>query len=176
MKTLAVIANLIATSLAIIASLSKGNKMKHILALVMFSNLLVVVGYILSGTGINGAISGILACTQTLINYFFEAKGKPVPKALIAVYILSFIVVNLVVGGISFYTFIAILACIAFIASILQKNGKNYRICAIANTVLWVAYDLLTRTYSAIITHGTLLCVSLIGFLVHDIKKQKKES
>ncbi len=175
MKRLAVIANLIGLALVITASLSKGSKIKTILALVLFGNLFVSAGYILSGTGINGAASGILACVQTLINYFFEAKGKPVPKTLIAIYILSFVAVNLVVGGVNFYTFLAILACIAFIASILQKNGKNYRICAIANTVLWIAYDLLTHTYSAIITHGTLLCVSLVGFFVHDIKKQQKQ-
>ena len=171
MQVLSVIANLIGLSLVILASLSKGSKMSTILALVLFGNLFVAAGYLLGGTGINGAASGLLASAQTFINYFFEKKGKPIPKILIGIYALSFIALNIFIGTFNFYSIIVILACLAFLASILQKNGQNYRICAIANTLLWIIYDLLTHSYSAIITHGTLFAVNVVGFIINLKKK-----
>ena len=175
MQQLSLIANLLGLALVIMASLSKGSKIKTILILVILGNFSIAMGYILGGTGINGAVSCLLGCTQALINYFFESKGKPVPKFLIGIYALSFIVINILVGGLNFYTFLAILACLAFIASILQKNGRNYRLCAIANTLIWIIYDILTHSYTAIVTHGTLLVVSVVGLLVHDLKKKESK-
>ena len=34
----------------------------------------------------------------SIINYFFESKGKPLPKWLIGIYMAAFVGVNLVVG------------------------------------------------------------------------------
>lgn len=171
MQTLAFITNLLGLGLAITASLIKGKKIKTILLLVILSNSLIAIGYLLSGTGINGAASCLLACAQALINCFFEAKSKPLPKLLIGIYLLSFVIINIAVGGLNVGTVIAILACTAFVASISQKSGKNYRIGVMANCILWLIYDIITESYSAIITHTVLLAVSTVGFIVHDIRK-----
>ena len=172
MQTLAFIINILGLGLAITASLIKGKKIGTILLLVLLSNSLIAIGYLISGTGINGAASCLLACAQTFINYFFEAKSKPLPKALSGIYLMSFIVVNIAVGGMSIATVLAILACASFVASISQKNGKNYRLCAMTNCIFWLVYDLITASYSATITHGTLLAVSAAGFIIHDIRKK----
>ena len=173
MQTLALIANLLGLGLAITASLIKGKKIGMILVFVLFSNFMIASGYLLAGTGMNGAASCLLACVQVIINSVFESKNKPISKWLIGIYLLSFIVVNILVGSLGIATVIAILACSAFVASISQKNGKGYRICTIANCILWLTYDILTTSYSAIITHGVLLAVSVAGLLMHDIKKNK---
>ncbi len=171
MQTLALITNLLGLGLAITASLIKGRRIKTILLLVLLSNSLIAAGYLLAGTGINGAASCLLACTQALINCFFEAKSRPLPKLLIGAYLLSFIIINIAVGGLNAGTLIAILACAAFVASISQKSGRNYRICVMANCILWLVYDIITGSYSAIVTHATLLAVSMVGFIVHDMRK-----
>ena len=173
MRELAFILNIIGLAFCIFSSLIKGEKITKILILVLIGNMLVALGYICDGSGINGAASGILACVQIFINFLFQRKNKPIPIWLIGIYALSFIVVNLIVSGISFPTVLSILACMAFIMTILQKNGKNYRICGIINTVIWIVYDLVTASYPALITHGTILAVTVVGVLIHDLKRKK---
>ena len=175
METAAFILNLIGLFLSILASLIKGEKMKKTLFLILLGNLLVAIGFLLSGVGINGAASGILACVQVAINYVFESKNKPIPKWLIAIYAVLFIAVNIWVGGIAISTVFAILACMAFVASIVQKNGKSFRACAIINTVFWLIYDLIVFSVNGLITHGTILVMNIIGVLIHDLKIKKKK-
>ena len=173
MTTLAFIANLTGLGAVMIASLIKGNKITKTLILLWLGNFLVSAGYILSGTGIAGAASGMLACVQISINYFFERKNRPVPLWLIGIYMLCFAAMNLAIEGIAVSTALATLACFAFVISILQKSGKNYRICGIVNTILWSTYDIITHSFNALLTHGTLLAVNIFGFVIHDIRKKK---
>ena len=63
-----------------------------------------------------------------------------------------------------------------FLACILQKNGKNFRICGILNTFVWIIYDILTHSYGAIMTHGMLLIVNVIGLAIHDIKRKETKN
>ena len=173
MKELAFILNILGLAFVLASLLIKGEKITKILILVLIGNALVAIGYLCAGTGINGAASGFLASIQILINFIFQKKSKPIPKWLIGIYAISFIIMNLVVSKISVSAIIAILACMAFISTIIQKNGKNYRLCVIANTTLWIVYDIITQSYSALITHGSIFVVNTIGILIHDIKKKK---
>lgn len=108
----------------IIASLIKGKNMKTILLFVFTGSVLVATSYLLAGNGINGAISCYIGAAQTIINYFFDRKRKPLPKWLIVIYALAFVALNLL-GGINYLTFIAIAASLTFILCIGQKVGSN---------------------------------------------------
>ena len=174
MKELAFALNLLGLAFVIVSSLIKGERITKILILVLFGNALVAVGYLCDGRGINGAASGLLACVQIFINFLFQRNDKPIPKWLIGIYAVSFIVVNLLVSrNLSFSTILAILACMSFIITILQGNGKNYRICGIINTLIWIVYDIITASYPALITHGSILVVTIAGVLIHDLKKKE---
>ena len=161
----------------ITASLLKGKNMKKILILVLAGNLLGALGYLAGGTGLNGAASCFLGTLMTFINYFFEAKNKELPKWLVAIYAVSFIGVNLVVAymgaSISYLTAIAILAALAFIMCIGQKNGAKYRFWTIVNMTLWCTYDGLSGTYSALANHIPLLLFTVAGMIIHDRKKKE---
>ncbi len=157
----------------ICASLVKGEKMKQILLLVFCGNFLVATSYLLNGSGINGAASCYLGSVQAIINYFFDSKNKPLPKWLIALYALSFVAINLWVGGISFLCILAIVATLTFIMGILQKNGAKYRFWTMANLVLWCTYDFLSRAYSGLLTHVPLLIFNTVGMMIHDRKKKE---
>lgn len=87
MTTLSYIVSLLGLSFMILASLIKGERMKTILFLVFCSNLLVGTSYLLKGSGINGAAALYLGAAQTLINYFYQSKGNPIPKWLIMCYV-----------------------------------------------------------------------------------------
>lgn len=174
MATLAFILSTLGTICICSASFLKGKNMKLILLLVFLTNSLMASSYILTGA-YNGAVSSGLGAVQTIINYcFFERKNKPIPKWLIAIYAVSFLIVNLLVFE-QLLDLIALAATMAFIMEICQKSGKQYRLWASANSFFWVIYDISTRSYGPLSTHAILLASVLIGMVLHDKKTKTAE-
>lgn len=159
----------------IVASLVKGKSMKVILALVFCGNFFFAVSYLFGGQGINGAASCFVGAAQSIINYFFDSKNKPIPKWLVAVYALAFVAVNLIVGGFSGLGLLAIIASLSFILCIGQKNGAKYRFWTIVNVVLWCVYDLISGSYGALTSHIPLFIFTVAGMIIHDRKGKKTE-
>ena len=157
----------------ICASLTKGERMKRILFLVFCGNVLVATSYLLEGRGINGAAACYLGGVQTIINYFFESKGKPIPKWLIAIYAVAIIVLNVWVAGwrVTALGALVIIASLTFILCIGQKNGAKYRFWTLINMILWCLYDILSKSYSVLITHTPQLIFAIVGMVIHDRKK-----
>lgn len=174
MEILSFILSIIGLACMITASLIKGKSMKKILFFVCCGNVLVATSYLVGGSGINGAASCYLGGAQAIINYFFESKNKPLPKWLVAIYALSFIAVNIAVGGFSASGILAIAACLVFIMCIGQKNGAKYRFWTILNNFLWIIYDLITKSYGALTSHVPLLIFTVTGMIIHDRKKDDK--
>ena len=75
MQTLSYVLSLLGLSSMILASLTKGERMKTILFLVFCGNVLVATSYLVGGDGINGAISCYIGCLQAGINFFFQRKN-----------------------------------------------------------------------------------------------------
>lgn len=155
------------------ASLVKGRNMKAILFLVFMANTLVATSYLLGGSGINGAISCYIGSAQTIIYYFFECKGKPIPKWLVAVYCAAFVIVNLAFGGINALCILAIIASLTFVMCIGQKNGAKYRFWTIVNMLLWCSYDVLSKSFGALVTHIPQLLFTVVGMIIHDRKNNR---
>lgn len=171
METLSFILSLLGLCCIIISSLLKGKNMKKILILVFLSNAFVAASYLVGGSGLNGAASCCVGAVQSIINYFFDSKNKPLPKWLVAIYGLSFVVANIAVSGLSWLCVLAIVASLSFVLCIGQKNGAKYRFWSIINMILWCAYDLLSKNYSVLITHLVQMSFSVIGMIIHDRKK-----
>ncbi len=159
---------------ACIPPLLKGKNMKLILLLIFSANVLTAVSYILTGA-VTGAASCCVGAVQTIINYFFDRKNKALPKWLIAIYAASFIIVNLLVFK-HIIDVIAILAAIAFIAAISQKNGKEYRIWTLVSVALWIIYDFVNLSFGPLITHVIQLTTIIFGMVIHDRKNVKNEA
>jgi hypothetical protein len=160
----------------ILASVLKNASMKTILALVWLSNVVVGVSYLLDGSGINGAASLFLASVQTLINYTFERKNKPLPLWLLCIYAVSIITLNFVVSGLTPLCVLVIVASLSFLMCIGQKNAAGYRFWTLVNMVLWCLYDILSRSFGALTTHVTLLIFTVAGMLLYDTKRTSKNS
>lgn len=161
----------------ILASLVKGQNMKKILMFVFMGNVLVATSYLLAGNGINGAASCYLGGLQSIINYFYDRKMKPLPNWLIAAYALAFVALNLAVSGVSPLGILAIVASLTFIMCIGQKNGKKYRFWTLVNMGLWCTYDVSSGSFGALITHGIQIVFAIAGMIIHDReKKQETES
>ena len=181
MEFLAYVFSVIGLICMILASMLKNASMKTILALVCFANVIVGTGYLIAGSGINGAATLYLAAVQTLINYFFERDNKPIPGWLLAVYAVSIVVVNLLVsGGFSWLGLLIIVASLTFIPCIVQKEGAKYRFWTIVNMVLWCTYDVLaglqSGAYNGLVTHVPLLLFTVAGMLLYDRKKPEAKT
>lgn len=161
---------------AIIASmLVKGRKMGLILFLNFCGNALLGAAYLMSGKGVNGAISNLFGAVQAIVNYLFEARGKSLPKWLIAVYALGFIGLNLWIGEVLWISVLAIVACMCYILKLIQKSGKAYRFWALSNSGVWCVYDICSRTYGGLITHSVLSVFAVVGMILHDRKTKKSK-
>lgn len=175
MEILSYVLSLLGLASMITASLIKGEKMKKILFFVFCANALIATSYLVDGSGLNGAASCYIGAIQSIINYFFDSKNKPLPKWLIAIYCLAFIVCNLVVGGFNPLGFLAIIASLTFVMCIGQSNGAKYRFWTLFNITLWGVYDVLSESYSALITHVVLLVFTIVGMIIHDKKNKVTE-
>lgn len=173
----------------ITSSLLKGKSMKLILFLVFLSNAFVAISYFIGGQGLNGAASCLLGATQSIINFFFDKKNKPLPRWLVAIYAVSFVGVNIAVSFNGMFTFgdtfgvdykavvlccLAIAGCLAFIMCIGQKNGAKYRFWTLINMLMWCTYDLISGNVQVLITHIVQLTFAVVGMIIHD-RKNKKE-
>lgn len=171
MQVVSYILSILGLGAMISASLIKGEHIKRILFLVFCGNFLAATSYML-GSGINGAASCYLGAGQAIINYFFDSKNKKIPYWLNICYALSFIIVNIAVAGeISALVLLAIVASVIFVLCIGQKNGKMYRFWSIVNMVLWCSYDIFSQSYAPLIMHTSLLIFTVIGMIIHDIKR-----
>lgn len=183
MKIAAFIFSVLGLIAMLTSSLIKGRNMKTILILAFLGNGFVAISYLLDGSGLNGAASCLLGATQSIINYFFNKKEKELPRWLVAVYALSFVVVNIVVSFQSLLTsakaiilcVLAICGCLAFVMCIGQKNGAKYRFWTIVNMVMWCIYDMISGAYSVLATHIVQLTFAVVGMIIHDRKKETKE-
>ena len=173
MNILAYVLSITGLICMISASLIKGEKMKQILFLVFCGNFLVATSYLVDGAGINGAAACYLGSLQTIINYFFDSKNKPLPTWLICVYALAIVAVNLwVAGGVSALGVLVIVASLTFIMCIGQKTGARYRFWTIVNMILWCLYDILSPAYPVLfMSHIPLLVFTVAGMIIHDRKK-----
>lgn len=159
----------------IIASVIKGSKIKTILFLVFCGNVLVATSYLIGGAGMNGAAACYLGGAQTLINYFFNSKNKPLPRWLIAIYVVSIIGLNLwVAGGVSAPGLLVIVASLTFVMCIGQENGARYRFWTLINMLLWCLYDILSQSFSVLPTHAVQLAFVVFGMLLYDRKKTQQ--
>lgn len=149
--------------------------MRKILFLVCCGNFLFAVSYLVGGSGLNGAASSLLASIVSIVNYFFDLKNRSVPKWLMVIYAVAFIVLNVWIGGMSPLSLLVIVSSLAFVVCIGQKDGAKYRFCVTFNLLLLCVYDLLSVSYGVFSAHLVQLAFNVIGMLMHDKKSQCKK-
>ena len=172
MNTLALVFSVIGTVCICIPPLLKGKNMKWILFFISTACTFVALSYILTGA-FNGAVSSGISAIQTIINYFFEKKNKPIPVWLTAVYALVFTVANLIAYSRP-VDILVMLACLTFVMGIGQKTGKKYRVWTLFNAGCWIVYDLVSGSSGPFTTHLLQGAISVCGMIIHDRKESKK--
>ena len=164
MEVLSYAASLVATILGLCEPFWK--KMRTILIFNFLGNLLVGISYCLIGSK-SGALICFVACTQVFINYFFDARGKKIPRAVIALHAVVFFAVNVVTFSV-WYDVLALLAAMLYVLSIAQGDSKYYRMFYVSNSAVWIAYDLLAGAYGNLITHVVLFVATGLAIMIRD--------
>lgn len=159
----------------IIASLIKGEKIGKTLVLVCVANALVIASYTIEG-GMSGAGASVIGALISVINYFFESKEKPVPMWLNIIYILAFVAVAAITGGITIPAVLVMIAGTACVLALAQKNGKGYRVWISLNSIVWIVYDIIMHTWGPLVQHSSLLLFTLAGMIIHDRKDKKEQN
>ena len=169
---ISIILSVLGLGISIAAVLIKGENIKQNLFLVFTGNVLIGTSYLFADSGINGAVSCYVGAGQTFINYFYNEKSKKIPIWLITIYVIIFIFMNITVLE-SAIGILALLASLCFVGCISAKNGKEYRLWQIINSSLWISYDVLSKSYGPLITHGILFGFTIIGMLINDFSLKK---
>ena len=145
-------------------------KMKNVLVLNFIGNVLVGLSYFCVSK-YSGAAICMVAAIQLLINYSFTVRGKKVPLALMAVHAAVFLAVNIVTFK-AWYDVLALMAALLFVLSVAQHTPKYYRIIYIANSLLWIVYDLLAAAYGNLVTHTVLSAAIALAIWLRDMKQK----
>ena len=169
MQLVYVILSFLGLAAFVAAAIIKGEEIKKNLFFVFSGSMFGGVSYLFTSAGINGSVSSFIGGLQAIINYFFNRNNKKIPKWLILVYVLIFLVLNLAVIK-SPIGLLALLASLCFVGSISAKNGKGYRLWQIVNSSLWISYDILSCSYGPLVTHSVLFGFTIIGMLINDYK------
>ena len=144
--------------------------LRYILIGSVLSNLLVSLNYALLG-GLSGAGVCILATVQTFWIYLYNRKEASFPLPLN----LGFMAGYTIVSALSFNGVPSVLSCLAaylYALAVAQSDSKMYRVFMLLNSFLWIAYDIYTRAYTTIFTHGFLVVSILLAMYRLDRKKQ----
>ncbi len=153
----------------ILASVLKGRTMKLILPLVFLANFLVALSYLVLENGA-GAVTCFIGAVQAVICAVYDTKEKKVPVWLLAVFAASFIAANLIVSR-EILVILPILGALTFIAAIIQKNGKMYRVWFASNALIWGVYAVLTAAWGPLFTNIIAFAFTALGMILHDRKK-----
>ena len=144
---------------------------KQIILMFILANLFSAINFILLQS-YSGTIICLFAIIQTFINKIFENKEKQVPKIVIGIYI----VISIILGAITFNSFIDILPIICSILytiTIIQNKEKNIRRISLVNIVLWIIYDIMYQAYNVAISDFLMTVSTIVGMYRFDYKRNK---
>lgn len=145
-------------------------KMKTVLCLNFIGNVLVGLSYLCVAKYSGSAIC-FTAAVQLLINYCFTAREKKVPMGLVVLHAVVFLAVNIVTFAV-WYDIFALLAALLFVLSVAQHTPRIYRVIYIANSILWIAYDVLAKAYGNLFTHVVLSIAIALAIWFRDMRKK----
>lgn len=157
--------------LGIIASVlsMQFKKRKHILIVLLLLNLFSALNFVFLGS-LSSAYVCFFAIIEMIINYIFEKNNKDVSKSVICIYII----INIILGMISYKTLIDILpiACaLLYCGTILTKKETNIRKLMLVNQSTWLVFDIVVKAYTFSISNILTIISTLIAMKRYDYKK-----
>ena len=161
-----------------IVSMQLGRQ-KHILLSQSLANGLGALSYLfLGGDSMMAGTGMILGAVQCLVNYIFLQSGKPLPKSIPGFFLLLSVLnsaVHILTSGVFRFPvdLIPVSCALLFVIGVNAKNAAVTRRYFLANSSLWIAYDLMVRPIAQanLVTHIVVVLSIVIGIVRYDILK-----
>lgn len=134
-------------------------------------NFFVLLTYAL-GDGMSGAAVSIVAIVHTLLIYLlYQRKDKKIPVW----FVIAFVAVYIVCTAFTFKAVTDIFpmgAAVLFAVSIVQTESWKYRVIILANSILWIAYDIvIAAPIPMLVTHAITVAAVSVGIIRLDVRK-----
>lgn len=150
----------VATVLSLSASAMKNSV--RIFALSAAANLLMGIGYLVLGAE-SGTAMAFVAALQGIVATVYSVGGKTFPKKLKPL----FFVLYSVCGAMNFnemYDLIPFAAAMLAMVSGFQKAPQRIRLFCIANSIVWILYDVIVGA-AALYSHMLYLAINVISMV-----------
>ena len=174
MLVLSIILVCIASGFTLITSFMKD--MRKILICIVIASVTTAVNYFVSNSS-GGFASYIIATAVAVTGSIFAVKQRKVPLFVIILYCLAYIAANVAANMVKFegwHTLFAVFGAITGVICNTREDGMAYRIWVLANSILWVCYDIFACAYGPLAQHLLFTAVFAVG-LGMDIFKTIKE-
>lgn len=161
-------------TLIIAVASAQFKEVKHILLGQIASNLSVALSYLFLG-GISGAWVCLVAAFQAIVMYAINKRelSERIRLWLMIIFALIYIAGTAVVYQ-SWRDLVTCACALLYLMAIMQKDSSKYRLFMMANSSLWVIYDVAALAFVNLITHGMIL-VSLITAMFRLDRPNKKQ-
>lgn len=135
------------------------------------SNFLIFITLVL-GDGLSGAAVCIIATIQTFLVYWvYQRKKKDISVWFTAIFIVCYIMASIVTFK-EFVDVFPIFAAILFAISVVQTKSGKYRLIILANSLIWLMYNVLIGSpVPPIATYVIAVASVMLGIIRIDIKK-----
>lgn len=144
---------------------------KNIMIMFIGLNISCALNFFFLGS-ITGCFINTFGAIETFINYKFDSKNKSIPIYIISIYVI----VNLILGFISYKNIIDLLPIInslIFVTSVCAQKESIIRKIMFVNQSIWLIFDILTKSYTLTICSVLTLISIIISIIRYDIKKNK---
>lgn len=149
-------------------------KRRNIIIMLLALNLAAALNFVFLGE-LSGSYISFFAVVETFINYLFERKKKPIPTCIIAIYII----VNIVLGLVSFRSpldILSIAAAVIFCFAISAQKESTIRKLMLSNQIIWAVYDVFTGAYLFAISSILAAVSTTTAIIRFDVKRKKQKN
>ena len=116
-----------------------------------------------------------VAAAQCLVFIGYRVLKKEPPKYFTGVFAAMFILCS-VLAFKKPLDIIAMLAAVTCALALSQESSKMYRLIMVFNGVLWIAFDIRTKTYDMLPAHIITTLSALVGIARLDLKLFSKKA
>jgi len=162
----------VSSGLTIITSFMKD--MRKILILILIASITTAINYFMSDSS-GGYVAYIIATLVALTSGIFTMKGKKVPIFVVVLYCLAFVVANIFAYE-AWYTAFAVVGAITGVIGTTRENGMSYHVWILANSALWMCYDIFAEAYYPLVQHLIFTVIFAVGLGLDIYKNIKKRS
>ncbi len=167
---LAQILALIACGLNVISMQCKTRK--KILLFFLLANAVGATGLLLLGA-YAGALIQFVFGIQTLINYIYALKGKPITWKLICFYLCLSVIASIITFK-SLIDIIPLCSAILHTITIIQMQEKRIRLINLGSLVLWIPYYIIFMAYANLFTCLCIIVSNVISIIRYDVKNKNE--